>query len=67
MTGVTDWGETAAVMLVEFGIEPARLFGITMRQYNALCAYLERAARLRQETAALDGLRSALAPGGARK
>ncbi len=40
--GGGDWGETTALMLARFGIEPRRLFALTVRQYNALCDYAAR-------------------------
>jgi hypothetical protein len=36
-------------MLARYGIEPERLFGMTLRQLNALCEYESRAARARRE------------------
>jgi len=36
-------------MLASFGLEPGRLFSLTVRQLNALCDYMSRETRKRME------------------
>jgi len=36
-------------MLFDFGLDPARVFALTARQFNALCDFTARESRRRRE------------------
>ena len=48
------------MMVVRFGIEPARFFAMTVRQFNALCHYASREERRSREERMIEEMRHSL-------